>query len=494
LFYCVGVIMAERLFMGIDVGTQGSRVIIVTEKGRVLAEAAGDFEPGSGQLPSGWFQQSPRAWWAATRKAISQSLASLGKLGINPPEIYALSVTSTSGTILAVDQNGEPLGDAIMYNDSRAALEAEEINEVSLPLRGKLGYKFNASFGLPKMLWIKQNQPDIFRRTRLFIHAGDYILGKICGNFGITDYSNALKSGYDVESFHWPGFIEDSLDIPPEMLPKVLPSGEPVAGVSRQCSDETGLSGVTRVVLGMTDGCASQVASGAVRPGTWNTTIGTTLVIKGVTSRLISDSQGRIYSHRHPDGYWMPGGASNVGGGCLETHFKKDDFGRLNKGIAGFPPSNLIIYPLQKNEERFPIRKSGITGFMVGEAQDRYQLYQGYLEGVGYVERLAYDLLGELGAELGDKIYVAGGASKSMEWLKIRAAILNKLLCKPGVTGAQMGVAVLAASKTHYHSLAEAAEAMVKIEKKIVPEPEMAKLYAEKYQQFLVEMKRREYL
>lgn len=487
---------ARKLYLGIDVGTQGTRVIIADQDGRVVTETSQEFHPFSKPtaLPEGWFQQSPDFWWEATRAALAQSIANLSFLGYRAADIDALSATSTSGTVLAIDRDYHPLRDAIMYNDSRAAAEAETIQAGAADLTRKLGYRFNASFGLPKMLWLVRNAPEVSSQTYKFIHAGDYILGKICGYFETTDYTNALKSGYDVADFRWPEFIETELGIPLEKLPRVLPPGEIIQPVSKTCAAETGLAATTRVVLGMTDGCASQVASGAVRPGTWNTTIGTTLVIKGVTERLLTDPGGSIYCHRHPEGYWMPGGASNVGGDCLEIHFRREEFASLNKQIAGNGPSGILVYPLQKTEERYPIRKTGITGFIVGEARNRAELYQGYLEGVGLVERLAYDLITRMGGRLGERVYVAGGAAKSLEWLKIRAAILNKILFKPKIVGAHMGAAILAASKTYYTSLGEAASRMVKPELEVHPETDRLEPYQAKYEQFLAELKRRGYL
>ena len=130
----------------------------------------------------------------------------------------------------------------------------------------------------------------------------------------------------------------------------------------------------------------------------------------------------------------------------------------------------------------------------MGTPGDRTELYQGYLEGVGLTERLAYDLLTQLGANIGDKIYSAGGGSASREWLQIRANILNKTLVKPENTGAAMGAAILAASKTHFASLSEAASQMLTHECSIEPETARISEYDRKYQQFVEELQRRGYL
>ncbi len=489
-------LLKQRLFLGLDVGTQGARAIVVTETGEVLAEASRDFPPSapSPPLPEGWFEQPPQMWWEAAREAIARTIALLRQSGADPARIHALSVTSTSGTILALDGRGKPLAPAIMYNDVRSRPQAARADAAAPELTAKLGYRFNASFGLPKMLWLKEERPALFARTRLFAHAADYLLARLSGVSGTTDYSTALKSGYDLLAGEWPAFFEDPLGLPRSLLPTVLPPGTPVGRVTPECAAATGLSPSTLVVLGMTDGCTSQIASGAVRPGSWNTTIGTTLVLKGVTTRLLRDPQGRVYCHRHPDGWWMPGGASNVGGDCLELHFRREEFDALNRAIQGRGPTGLLIYPLQKRGERFPLNHPAAEGFVLGEPSDRAELYQAYLEGVGYVERLSYDVLTRLGAEVGNLIYAAGGATKSPEWLQIRADILNKTLRKPKVTGAHLGAAILAASRTHWGSLAEAADRMVTIEGETAPDSARAARYADRYRDFLAEMRRRGYL
>lgn len=486
---------AGDLFLGLDVGTQGARAIVVDAAGSVIAEAASHFPAAAVcPLPEGGFEQDPEMWWAATREAVSAALALLREAGPDPSRIEALSVTSTSGTILALDGAFRPLGPAIMYNDARSRSQAERVNAVAGAHTGKHGYRFNASFGLPKLVWLKEERPELFVRTRLFTHAADYILGRLSGEYALTDYSTALKTGCDLVDGAWPDFIAGDLGIPQSLLPKVLAPGTPVGTVTRAAAAETGLAPSTQVVLGMTDGCASQIASGAVRLGAWNSTVGTTLVVKGVTGRLLRDPLGRIYCHRHPDGFWMPGGASNVGGECLACRFSREEFTGLNAAIRGRGPTSLIVYPLEKQGERFPLNNPELLGFVVGQPADRNELYQGYLEGVGYVERLAYDVLAGLGAEVGEVLYVAGGATNSPEWLTIRASILGKRLKKPRVTGAHMGAAILAASRLHWGSLSEAADRMVTIESETLPDPALTGPYAKRYQDFLNELDRRGYL
>lgn len=486
--------MADRLFMGIDVGTGGARVIVCDEYGMPLEESSRPFAAGAGasDMPLGWHQQTPSGWWEATSACIRQVMGSPGLDG-NPGRVFSVSVTSTSGTVIPLGDEFEPLHDAVMYNDSRSSAQAERANEALKELCGKLAYRFDASFGLPKMLWFMDNMPELFERTRLFAHAGDYIIGKLCGCFGFTDYSNSLKSGYDVDELRWPKGIEEKLGIPASKLPEVLAPGTVVGKVCAACSAETGLPESTNVALGMTDGCASQIASGAASLGDWNTTIGTTLVIKGVTERLLFDPKGRIYSHRHPDGHWMPGGASNVGGDCIRNNFCDDELDTLNASVHPEKPTGMLVYPLEKKGERFPNRDPLAEGFIVGGASGRAELYHAYLEGVALVEKMSYEMLQSLGAVIGDTIFAAGGATKSEPWLKIRANMLDRRIAVPEIAGGFMGAAILAASLSHWGSLGEAASNMVRISKTICPDPAATDAYKDKYGQFMREMENRGY-
>jgi sugar (pentulose or hexulose) kinase len=244
----------------------------------------------------------------------------------------------------------------------------------------------------------------------------------------------------------------------------------------------------------MTDGCASQVATGAVGLNQWNSTLGTTLVIKGVTRDLIRDPQGRVYCHRHPDGYWQPGGASNTGGECIARKFDTANLDALGEQARKLTPTNIIAYPLMRTGERFPFANPAAEGFFLGDARDEATLYTACLEGVGYVERLAYDVLKGLGAEMTDEICVAGGANKAAAWLQIRADILQKTLLVPAHSGAAMGAAIIAAGGTIYQGIVPAARAMVRIVKRVEPRRELQSAYEERYNRFRVELQKRGYL
>lgn len=484
--------MKDRLIAGLDVGTQGARFLVSEPQGHVVAQGSASIEGKCLDLPDGWAEQDPTAWWEAVRDAVRQAMGALVESGYSASELRALCVDSTSGTVLPVDRRGTPLTPAIMYNDHRAQEEAQWVNEVGRALTAKLGYQFKSSFGLPKMVWIQHHCPEVFERTHRFLHAGDWIVGKLTGTFSYSDPSNALKSGYDLMDRRWPAFIEDDLGIPTAMLPTVVPTGTEIGRISKATSEELGLSRDTRVVAGMTDGTASFFSTGSVQIGAFASTIGTTLVLKGVSRTIIKDPLGRIYCHVHPDGYWLPGGASSTGAECLARRFGSQDLEALTNAVEGLP-SGLIMYPLVRKGERFPFVHPEAEGFVVGGPKTEGEWFAGHLEGVAFVERWCYEVVEELGAAVQDHIYSVGGGSRNRLWLQIRANVLNRTLMRPEIAEAAFGGCIVAARALCYPSLGDAAHAMVRIQEEVPPDSERVEQYEALYWRFREECAKRGY-
>lgn len=269
----------EALLFGVDVGTQGARIVLVDQLGELVASEAQKFE-----LSDTFRQeQSPLIWWTKTMEMLSSLTAEL-PTWVDKSDICAISVTSTSGTVIPLDKQNRPIHDALMYSDPRSAAQGERCQEIAKRYV-KHGYTgFNASSGISKMCWFVDTFPERVDDIALWIHASDYIVGQLSGNYHMTDYTNVLKSGYDLETLEWPSFVCEELGLKRSWLQDIMPSGTVVGTLLPHLATALGL-GEIAVVVGMTDGCATQMASGAVKPGDWNTTIGTTLVIKGVTQK-----------------------------------------------------------------------------------------------------------------------------------------------------------------------------------------------------------------
>lgn len=476
----------KKYFFGIDVGTQGVRIVLVDQDGAI----AGNSEKSFPLTDYSREEQSPDFWWDACQQCLTEIVSQV-KTHIDLAMIQALSVTSTSGTVIPLDENNEPLHPALMYSDGRSVDAGKLCRQVAEQFH-PTGYTgFNASSGLSKMVWFTNQFPEKTSRIKTWIHAADFIIGKLSGNFGVTDYTNALKSGFDVSRGQWPDYLFSQLPLKKQWFQKVVPSGTVIGSLLPELSKAFQLP-VIQIVAGMTDGCASQVASGAVNPGNWNTTIGTTLVIKGVTIRELKDPEGRLYSHRHPEGYWMPGGAGNIGADWITAGFAKD-LEHLNQAAEALIPTRHMAYPLLQKGERFPFIASQARGF-APEHISREALFTANMEGVAYIERYAYALIEKLSNEKVKAVYTAGGGSNSEAWLKIRSNVLNKPVYKCTVVTGAVGAAILAASNTHFKSLTEAASAMTRIEKEVIPTAALVHEYEWRYQQFIAMLIEKEYI
>ncbi|RYL97423.1 carbohydrate kinase [Sporolactobacillus sp. THM7-7] len=465
-------------FIGIDVGTQGTRMVCLDRKGQLIEKAETAF-PLS---PSSRRQQDPEMWWQVIQQTLAQLIQKL-QAEISIDAIKALSVTSTSGTMIPLDQNNRPLHHAIMYSDDRQKEEGRGLQH--LFSNKERTYKgFNASSGLSKIVWFSNRYPEKTEKIRRWVHAADFVIGRLTGRWGMTDQTNSLKTGYDLAKDEWPKDIFSALSLDLSWFPDVLTSGTPIGAVSAEVAQATGISESTIVTAGMTDGCASQVSSGAVCPGRWNTTIGTTLVIKGVTENPISDPSRVLYNHRHPEGYWMPGGASNIGADWVTSDFPGENLDDLNEKAARLIPTNHMAYPLKQKGERFPFMSPEARGFVPAHVS-AIERYTACMEGVAYIERYAYERIESLSGETVRAVYTAGGGSSSTTWLNIRSQVLDKPVYKMKYATGAVGAAILAASRTLFSSLSVAAQEMITEDAVVEPDEGLVKAYDERYHTFI---------
>ena len=474
------------LYMGLDVGTQGVRCVVSDEKGRLAAAKSTPFEVLNVSGHAGWYEQEPGHWQGAAEDAIAGCMAQLRDAGRAPEEVAAISIDGTSGTVVALDGEHRPLTRGIMYNDPRAKAEAARIHAAMGAQEQKLGYTFGASYSLPRVLWVKEHLPGVYEQTAVFAHQADYIAGLLCGEYAVSDYSNALKTGYDLIDERWPEALA-GLDIDARKLPRIVRPGAPIAPVTPQAAQRLGLSTRTVVVGGSTDGYASALAAGAVKPGDWASIIGTTFVLKGVTERLVIDPNGSSYSHRLPTGAWLLGGASNIGGRTLNGCTGGRAFDALNAEAAAMVPTGVRCYPLPGRGERFPFVDANCEAFYIGDITGG-RLYPAVMEGVGFAEKLAFDHMAALGCAVGDVIRTTGGACRSDLWLRIRASLLERQLKVPGVVDAAMGSALLAASHD-MGGLERAAAEMITYVKSVDPDPALTEPYREIYGKFLEDVR-----
>jgi len=476
----------KEYVIGIDVGTQGVRVALIGIDGAVEASISTPFKLTAAARE----EQSPLMWWEYTLNAL-QSIRQQTSNRIKADQIKAIATTSTSGTVIPIDAQGEPIHPALMYSDKRSAEQGIYCRSLAKKHQPDGFTAYSASCGLPKILWFVQHFPHQVARIHRWIHAADFITGKLSGVFHITDYTNALKTGYDVSHYRWPTYLSDQL-IPAQWLQEVVPSGTVIGQLRNDLAHTLQLEQLP-VVVGLTDGCASQMASGAIQPGDWNTTIGTTMVVKGVTKAAIIDPTDSIYCHRHPEGFWMPGGASNTGADWVSTDFEAAELTALNKRAAQLIPTSYLAWPLKQQGERFPFVAPQARGFSTA-GLSKEQQFTANMEGVAYIERYAYEAIEKLSGEHIQAVFTAGGASNSDTWLHIRSNVLNKPIHKSTESSGVLGAAICAASKTVFHTVTEAVQAMVHREKTIEPERVFAEQYEENYHQFIQTLISKQYL
>ena len=469
----------KAAFAGIDLGTTGVRVILSDEQGAILAvhtENILDSTVDSDDEKVS--EQDPRFWRSVLMEFLPRALKTP-----KGHELRGVSVDSTSGTIIPVDASGEPLCNALLHNDVRAQEESRYICEHT-----ELNVK--PSFALSKILWIKNNDPDLFEKTHSFIHAADFIRGLISGDFAATDFSNAVKTGYDLERYTWPPALEEILGIPQSKLPVVVKTGDVIGTLSARLCKDAGIRRKVPVVAGATDSTTSFYSSGAERIGDWNTTVGTVLGIRGISSEFIVDPEGLLYAHRHPEGYWLPGAASNTGGESVRLFFG-DRLETYDRDIEHMPPTGSLVYPLARKSEKFPFLNMDATGFINCEISTPQSLFKGFLEGAAYVERMIYEKIKSIGYPMGDRVYSMGGGAYSDPWLQIRADVLNRNVCRAKEVEAAFGASIIAASGVHYQTMTEAIDHMVNIEKVVEPDPVNVPKYDDMYGLFIDECKAR---
>jgi sugar (pentulose or hexulose) kinase len=470
--------------LGIDLGTQSVRALAVSPDGEVLGSG---MQRLTSQRNGIRHEQSPEEWWQGVAGACRQAIA-----GLPPETLQGIAVDGTSGSILLVDQNGKPLTSGLMYDDGRATQEIQRVNEVGAALWQELGYsQMQPSWALPKLLWLLHEQGQIASGTYL-AHQVDFINRRLVGHKVSSDTSSALKTGYDLLHLSWPHPVLERLGVPENILPTVVPPGQQIGTICAQAASETGLPIGCPLMAGMTDGCAAQIAAGALHVGSWNTVLGTTLVLKGVTRDLLHDPLGVVYSHRSPDNTWLPGGASSSGAGILTTHFSGYDLDKLGEMAWRRGPVNIIAYPLTSHGERFPFVASEAEGFVQGKPGDEVDLYVALLQGVAFVERLCFDYLDMLGAPLDGDLRFTGGGTRAHYWNQMRANVLDRVVTIPIDTESALGMAILAAS--HGRQLAEIATEMVHIRERITPQAEQGERLRLLYIQFVDTLEQRGWL
>lgn len=415
-----------KYYLGIDFGTSGARAIVIDDLRQTVTIQQSNF----GNIPP---KKLVSAWHDTLFQLVSQI-----PLAIRT-QLQAIAINGTSATVLLCDAKGKPITEPLLYNDSRGKQELETIKMIA----PENHVVISATSSLAKLLW--WHKQAYFSQARYLLHQADWLAWLLHGKLGISDYHNALKLGYDVEQLRYPQWLKN---LPYSYLyPQVFSPGTTIATVTPHTSDRLNLPQNCLVKAGTTDSIAAFLASGASQPGEAVTSLGSTLVLKLLSTTKITAADCGIYSHRLGN-LWLTGGASNTGGAVLQHFFTKEQLKILSSKINPQISSQLNYYPLLKPGDRFPINDPNLAPQLTPRPQNSVAFLHGLLAGISRIEAIGYQKLQDLGADQLIRVYTAGGGAKNLIWQAIRQNYLQVPVSIAPNANAAYGTALLAISNS----------------------------------------------
>lgn len=415
------------MYLGLDFGTSGARACVVDEAEAIIHEDRYSYPIAAAQTPLDW------------REALHMLLKRLP--AATAAELQAIAIAATSATVLLCDEELEPASPALLYFDGRAKVAAGQLKKIAPP--GHI--VCSASSGLAKFLWLTR-QTDL-GNTAHFMHQADWLAALLTGMGGVSDYHNALKTGYDAERLCWPDWI---LSLPhSHLLPRVAAPGTALAPISASVARYFKLNPACQVHAGTTDSIAAFIAAGMNEPGAAVTSLGTTLVLKLLSTRRVEAAQYGVYSHRY-GGLWLAGGAANAGGSVLRQFFSDEHLAELSLHIDPATDSPLDYYPLPRPGERFPVNDPTLQPLLNPRPSGDAQFLHGLLQGLSRIEVAGYSKLIELGASPLISVTTTGGGAKNQVWKKMRERLLGVPVAIAWHSEAAFGAALLAKRKDQF--------------------------------------------
>ena len=426
-----------NLFIGIDLGTSGCRAIAINDANESVAKTSEGWPPPN--RTNDHSEQKPQLWWKTVLSVLEQLLEK-----IPADSVRAIAVDGTSSTLLLADQEGKPLGPALMYDDSRSHEEADFLTcclrrECAPdPVPPQQTACLSASSSLAKLLYLYNRN----RHARYALHQADWVSGQLSGRFGISDENNCLKLGYDPVNRCWPDWL-DKTGIPLALFPEPKVPGSEIGTVCETVSKKLGLPADTKIIAGTTDSTAAFLATGANKIGEAVTSLGSTLVIKVLSDKPVYAPEYGVYSHRLGN-QWLIGGASNTGGAVLLKYFSLKQLEEMTPELKPGQPTGLDYYPLLKTGERFPVNDPALKPQLTPRPEDDLIFFQAMLEGLAKIEVDGYRLLKKLGAPYPTRVFSVGGGAINTAWRKIRENLLDIPLVSSQYQDAAYGAALLA--------------------------------------------------
>ena len=470
------------LFIGIDLGTSSVKLLLMEEDGTILKTVSREYPV---YFPNpGWSEQDPEDWYR-------ESLAGLKELteGVDKSRIGGISFGGQMHGLVVLDENDQVIRRAILWNDGRTQKETDYLNNVIG--KDKLSeYTANiafAGFTAPKILWMKENEPDNFAKIKKIMLPKDFLAYRLSGSF-CTDLSDA--SGMlllDVKNRRWSDEMVDICNITKEQLPKLYESYEEVGTLLPKLADELGFPKTVKIAAGAGDNAAAAVGSGTVGDGKCNISLGTSGTVFISSRKFGVDANNALHSFDHADGYYHLMGCMLSAASCNKW-WSKDIL-----GVTDYAAQQGAIKELGKNDvyylpylmgERSPHNDPSARAAFIGMRMDTTQsdMTLAVLEGVAFGLKDSVEIARSLGINI-PRSGVAGGGAKSALWKKILANVLDLAIDVPKIEeGPSLGGAMLAAVACGvYKDVESAAAAITQIVETVEPDPALTALYQERY-------------
>ena len=474
-------------YIGIDLGTSAVKLLLVDEAGKVVGEVTKEY-PLSFPHP-GWSEQEPADWWNAVLAGVPELVS-----GVDARNVRAIGLGGQMHGLVALDGQDNVLRPAILWNDGRTAREVDYLNETVG--REKLSaYTANiafAGFTAPKLLWMRENEPDKFAKIAKIMLPKDYLVYKMTGVHA-TDYSDA--SGMlllDVQHKRWSGEMMDICGVTGSQLPALHESWECVGTLKREVAAAFGLSDSVKVCAGAGDNAAAAVGTGTVGAGGCNISLGTSGTVFISSDKFGVDPHNALHSFAHADGGYHLMGCMLSAASCnkwwMDEVSGDTDYSAEQAKIAPEKLGRNHVYFLPYlMGERSPINDVNARGTFTGLTMDttHADMTQAVLEGVAFAIRDSFEVAKALGVSI-PRSNVCGGGAKSPLWRTILANVLGIPLDMVATEqGPGYGGAVLAmVADGRYPTVQAACDALVTVAGTTEPDPVLTALYDQRYQQF----------
>ena len=476
-----------QLLLGIDVSTTGAKALLIDASGAVLGVAS---TPLTLSTPRPlWSEQDPYEWWAGVVASVRQVLAETGAAA---SDIAAIGMTGQMHGLVLLDDAGQVLRPAILWNDGRTQAQCDEMRarigrERLIQITGNDAL---TGFTAPKILWVQEHEPEIWARARHILLPKDYIRYRLTGDYASDRAGGAGTILFDLKTRTWSPEMLQALNIPAAMLPPTFEGPQVTGVVSAAAAAETGLSSGTPVVGGGGDQAAQATGVGAVEPGIIAVTLGTSGVVFATTPAPLIEPQGRLHAFCHtvPD-RWHFMGVMLSAAGSLQWH--RDtlapgvSFDELvNEAAAVAAGSEGLLFLPYLTGERTPhpdpLARAAWVGLTI--RHQRAHMTRAVLEGVAFGFKDSFNLIQSAGLGSINQVRISGGGARSALWRQIIADVLGVELVTVNTTeGAGFGAALCAAVGAGlYASLPEACQSAIQITGRTQPGAQMA-AYAEFY-------------